>query len=176
MSEHEEKQPETITVAIPTSLNSPTYIWVRRAVIAVALLGAFAFVVVSCNRSEVTLNQGGGDARVVTRFPLPDAQAPRQSQVGIELQPGYDGTLLINGTGIPETQLDGASDPTKVDPAILRQFGVRPNNRNRLFFTPGPGKVFTELPKGKVVITAQFHKDRQPGVDQGTASWTITVQ
>jgi len=162
--------------AWPRRLHSPRREWFRRFVIAAALALGVWLLVIAANRSEHGLEQGSSDPVVVERFPLPDAQAPSQSQVGVVLQPGYDGTLFINGTRVPEAELDGAQDPTEMDPKDLERYGVRPNNRHRLYFTPGRGKVFDELPKGKAVVTVQYHKDRQPGVDTGTVSWTITVQ
>lgn len=149
--------------------------WVRRLVIAAAIaLGAW-LLVVAASRSETSLDQGSTDPIVAERFPLPDAQAPTQSQVGITLQPGYEGSLHINGVEIPEEQVDGALDPATADPEAIKQFGIRPNNRNRIWFTPGSSKVFTELPTGRMLITVHYHRDRQPGVEPGTVSWVVTV-
>jgi hypothetical protein len=173
------EEPETITVAVPTSLHSARYEWTRRFVIAALLGGAIWFLIIAAGRSDVGLEQGTGDARVARLVPARDAQVQRQSEVGAVLQSGFDGTLLINGTKIPEAQLDGAIDPSTVsaeDRLKLEKYGIRPNGRNRVIYTPGPGKVFESLPTGKVVVTVQFHKDRQPSVDTGVVSWTIQVQ
>lgn len=159
----------------PTDTNRTARAWVRRILVAVAIAFGAWLLVVAANRSETGLERGSSDPVVAERFPLPDAQAPTQSQVGISLQPGFEGTLYLNGVEIPEEQIDGALDPATADPADLRRHGVRPNNRNRVWFTPGPGKVFTELPTGRLLITVDYHRDRRPGVDGGTVSWMVTV-
>lgn len=159
----------------PTGSAQTVAAWVRRLLIAAAIaLGAW-LLVVAADRSETSLDQGSSDPIVAERFPLPDAQAPTQSQVGITLQPGYEGSLHINGVEIPEDQIDGALDPATADPDAIKQHGIRPNNRNRIWFTPGRGKVFGELPTGRMLITVHYHRDRQPGVDPGTVSWVVTV-
>src|SRR5699024_2287193 len=85
--------------------------WIRRLIIAVALAFGVWLLVVAANRSETGLDRGGDDPVVAERFPLPDAQAPSQSQIGVTLEPGFEGSLSLNGVVIPEAQLDGALDP-----------------------------------------------------------------
>lgn len=164
-----------MSIDAPTASSSTARTWIRRIVIAAALAFGVWLLVIAANRSDTAVERGGEDPVVAERFPLPDAQAPSQSQIGVTLRPGFEGTMTIGGVAIPEAQLDGALDPETADPNLIRQHGVRPNNRNRLWFTPAPGKVFDELPTGDLLITVSYHRERQPGVDPGSVSWRVTV-
>ncbi len=55
----------------------------------------------------------------------------RQAELGIDLAPGYEGTLLVNGVEIP-------TDELRLVP-----------EQNQVFFTPGAGKVVEELRAGR---------------------------
>lgn len=169
-------EPEAREVLVPTSLNSPAVEIARRVVIVLALAFGVFLLIKATQRDSTELLTDTGNARVAARFPLPDAQTPSQSQVGVELVEGFDGTLTIAGTPIPEEQLDGARDPSTLSAEQLAKYGVRPNNRNRLFYTPGPDKVLESIPEGEVTVVVTYHRDRQPTVDTGTYSWTFTVQ
>lgn len=170
------EEPEVTQVLVPTSLHSPKVEIARRVGIVLALAFGVLLLVIAAGRDDTTVPSETGNARVVAQFPLPDAQAPRQTQVGVELVEGFDGRLTIAGTPIPEEQLDGARDPATLTEEQLRKFGIRPNNRNRLFFTPGPDKVLESIPEGEVTVVVTYFRDRQPDVDAGTYSWTFTVQ
>lgn len=169
-------EPVTTQVLVPTSLHGPAWEIGRRVVIVLAIAFGVWLLMLAASRDDTTLEKGTGDPRVVVQFPLADAQAPRQTQVGVELVEGYTGVLAINGTPIPEEQLEGARDPASLSAEELKQYGVRPNNRNRLFFTPGEGKVFESIPLGKVTVTVNYYRDRQVGTDSGTYTWTFEVQ
>ena len=54
----------------------------------------------------------------------------RQAELGVDLAPGYDGTLLVNGVEIPTEELR------------------RVPEQNQVFFTPGEGKVVEKLNAG----------------------------
>jgi hypothetical protein len=64
-------------------------------------------------------------------FPTDGADILAQDRVGADLQPGYDGELVVNGVTIPQDQLDQDS------------------GLNQLVFRPGPGKVLTSLQAGR---------------------------
>lgn len=149
--------------------------WLRRTTIAVALLFAVA---VAAWGAGFTVSGGGDenlDEAIVSLFPRDGAQALRQTAVGAELQPGYDGRLTINGISIPEEQMDGAIDPASVTPEQLEQYGIRPNSRNRVFFTPGPGKVFEEYDTGTLTITLRYFQDELEASTARTVTWSIRV-
>jgi hypothetical protein len=156
----------------------PPSSWARRGAIAAVLLVAFAIVAVG-TRSTVSGDSNGKAQIVQLRTPTAGAVVLRQSEVGADLLEGYDGRLVINGTAIPEEQMDGVVDPATSPEATVPGGGptaLRPNNRRHVFFTPGPGKVFRKLPPGKVEITVNYFRDGQPSVGRGSETWVIDAQ
>lgn len=154
---------------------SPLTTWALRLV-AVALLAlAVGILVKGSQRAETSQPTKTGNFLVVSEFPLAGGEALHQTQVGAELKPGFDGRLTINGVAIPEAQMDGVIDPASPEAANNDSGLLRPNNRNRVFFSPGPGKVLEELPQGKITVKVTYFKDRQPGTDQGSKTWTFDV-
>lgn len=153
---------------------SATRVWGRRIAILALVAGAFAVLAYGCSRGDTSATKSA-DPVIVEQFPGPGARALRQTEVGAELQQGYDGRLTINGIAIPEGQMEGAVDPRTTSAKDIKQFGIRPNNRNRVFFQPGPGKVITGFETGQVTIVLRYFPDHQ---DDGTGrivSWTIAV-
>ena len=149
--------------------------WARRLLIVAVVLAA-AGILYLANSVAITGSDAVPENRiVVNQFPLPNAIEPRQTEVRAELISGYEGSLTINGVAIPENELEGAIDPDSVSPEELRQYGIRPNNRNRVAFKPGPGKAVESLPQGEVTVTVSWSKDRQPGVETGSSTWSFTV-
>ena len=146
----------------------------RRMVTAVVMVLALALLVWG-NRTATSGSRPKLDPAVVALFPNEGAQALRQTEVGVDLDPGYDGRLVINGTAIPEAQMVGARDPKTTDAQDLEENGIRPNNKNHVFFKPGPGKVIEELPQGTVFITARFWQDGRQSETTRSVSWTIRV-
>jgi hypothetical protein len=94
--------------------------------------------------------------------------------VFVDLKPGYDGRLTINGIAIPEAEMDGARDPRTVSAEDLAANGLRPNNRNHVGFTPGPGKIIESFDSGILRISVNYFRDRRPENNR-TISWTATV-
>lgn len=81
-------------------------------------------------------------------IPEQNAEILQQSEIGIDLAPGYEGILVLDGTTIPTGEL-----------RIVRE-------QNQVFFAPGPGRVFTALPSGQNCVTAvvwQSAQGRGPG-------------
>ena len=79
----------------------------------------------------------------------------RQAELGIDLAPGYEGTLEVNGVEIPDEEL-------RLVPA-----------QNEVFFTPGEGKAVEELRAGPNCATAVVWRSaigRDAATDQ-TFSW-----
>lgn len=148
--------------------------WARRLVILALLVGAGAILWYGGSRAQTGLPTDR-DPVIVAQFPAPDARALRQTELGAELKTGYDGRLVINGTAIPESQMQGAVDPKTLTAAELARYGVRPNNRNRVLFLPGPGKVIESLPTGEVEIVLRYFKDRQDEGTGRTIRWTVHV-
>lgn len=175
MSETETPQVDPPAPAPPT-LDGAWPTWLRRSVIAVVLLAALAVAAWGATKADdASPGDGPGlGTAVVDLFPDDGAQALRQTRIGADLATGYDGRLTIDGVAVPEEQLEGARDPATVDPEDLAENGLRPNNKNRVYFQPGPGKVIEELETGLVSIQLSYFKEGQPDTAR-TVSWTIRV-
>jgi hypothetical protein len=68
----------------------------------------------------------------------------------------------------------GARDPSTVAPDDLAANGLRANNRNRVYFKPGPGKVIETFDQGTVDIVLRYFKEGA-GTEGGTVRWSIRV-
>lgn len=153
--------------------------WARRGLIALALALAVGVLVWSGQRAETTPPESTGDRIVVNQFPLAGGRALRQTQVIATLRPGYDGRLTINGIAVPEEQMDGVvpnDSPEAVGPNGEQLIQLRPNNRNVVSFSPGPGKVIEKLPEGQVTVTVAYFRDLAPELDRGAATWSFRAE
>ena len=108
----------------------------RRVVVVALLVAAGAMVWVSASfkgePDEATLT----DSAVEQFVPGQNTSALRQSEIGIDLAPGWTADLRINGVDIPE------DEERRVDPL------------NQVFFTPGEGRIIETLAPGDVEVTA----------------------
>ena len=74
--------------------------------------------------------------------------------------------------------MEGVIDPTSPEAKTLppeARDQLRPNNRNRVYFLPAPGKVIEKLPQGVNEITVTYFQDGAPDLKRGSISWTIDV-
>lgn len=110
--------------------------------LAIVLAGGALFAGVRATRTgDETPVLVNGRPDVVERFiPPQGVQALHQTEVGIDLAPGYEGVLVVNGTVIPEDEL-----------RIVSQ-------QNQVFFLPGPDRTFASLPAGQNCVTALVWK------------------
>ena len=165
--------PPSDPAAAPVTYGWPT--WIRRTIISVALVACAGLLVWGNSHSDAGKTPKDRDPAIVAQSPAPGTTGGRTDSVGADLRLGYDGRLTINGTAIPEDQMDGALDPKTMDPKTLKQLGVRPNNRNHVFFTPGPGKVITRLPEGTVYVILTYFLDRRNHATGRSITWTYNA-
>jgi hypothetical protein len=134
-----------------------------RVFVAVALLSVAAMLYAAVHltntkdQDPITVVQGQQNA-VEQVIPVNGSTEPRQSEFGIDLAPGYDGTLVVNGTEIPRDE--------------LRRIPAQ----NQIFFTPGKDKILDEL-NGLVTVRAIVWKSsvgRGKGQDQ-IFQWSFTA-
>ena len=117
----------------PTSLR---YQVVVTAAIIVAALALFAGIRATESSSGTTVRINGRPDVVEHVVPTDGSQALHQSEIGIDLAPGYEGALVLDGTPIPTEEL-----------RIVAQ-------QNQVFFAPGEGRTFSALPSGRNCATA----------------------
>lgn len=136
----------------------PLFSWRRLAIVAM-LLAASGFVV-AASRAGNDAGEAGADPAIVAYQPAPGGRVLRQSEVGVELEQGYDGRLTIDGVAIPETQMVGAILPGTEAfenlSAEQRTLGPRPNNKNVVRYRPGAGKAVSRFQTGSVEIVVRF--------------------
>lgn len=128
------------------------------AVVAVAaLLFALAIRLFDDGGDDPVLR--GGDAAVVeSLLPARNDQVPQQSNVGIDLVTGWEGTLVIGGVEIPEDQLQ-----------ITPEIGL-------IEYTPGDGKAVEQLDAGRNCVSAIIWRVADGrGVDDRTIPWCFEV-
>lgn len=168
--------PSTIRDPLPQPLFS-----LRRAVIFALLL-----VVVGC--LVVAVQSGGGtdpadpsDAQtaIVSFTPAPGSRVIRQSTVGVVLEQGYDGRLTLNGTSIPEAEMEGAIVPgteayEELSPSE-REKGPRPNNKEQVLYRPGPGKAVADLGTGEVQVSVRYWRVSEGEATARTFPYSIYV-
>jgi hypothetical protein len=89
--------------------------------------------------------------------PEDGATVLRQTQLVIDLQPGYDLDLVIDGQAIPDAELDGTPET------------------GRFVYVPGPGKTIEAWAPGFHAIEATW--ERTTGLpDPGSLRWSFRVQ
>src|SRR5687767_8430628 len=95
-----------------------------RVLLAVLVLAAVVAFVAMIRSTDTGGPEEATASDVVERF-VPNAgdEVLRQAELGVDLAPGYDGTLFVNGVEIP------AEDQRRVP------------EQNQMFFTPGEGKA-----------------------------------
>jgi hypothetical protein len=97
------------------------------------------------------------DAAIEQYIPTEGDKIFQQEPVGIDLAPGYDGTLALNGVVIPDDQLAKT-------PAL-----------NLVLFTPGPGQEVEQYLQGQNCVLATFWLS-EDGPGQATSrSFCFTV-
>ena len=144
----------------------------RWALIVLALGAAITFFLFATRRTVTGVDGPATDKAVVSQVPGPGDRVLRQTEVGAELKQGYDGRLSVNGQEIPEDQMEGALDPNS---KTARSFGVRPNNRNKVFFKPGPGKALASFSGREVTITVRFWKEAEGPGKSRTITWQFAI-
>jgi hypothetical protein len=116
---------------------------VRRVVVVALLVVAFGMVWFSARYKGEPEAPSLTDAAVEQLTPAREATALRQSEIGVDLAPGWDADLRINGVDIPE-------DEERIVPGL-----------NQVFFTPGKGKIIETLEPGDVTVTAIIWRPAQ---------------
>lgn len=150
-----------MTNAPPPPTPPPSSLRYRLAVTAAIAVAVAALV------AGVAATETGEDDHVVINgrpdvveqvYPRRGAEALSQVEVGIDLQPGYEGALILNGTAIPTDEL-----------RIVRE-------QNQVFFAPGPDRTFETLPSGQVCVTAVVWKSADGrGPSDLTFEWCFDV-
>lgn len=161
------------TSTVPSSSAPPTGPFYSRrlkvtvAAVAVASVAAMSWIYLRTVDSDRTATNDVAPG-VEAVQPAQGSQVPDQTFVGLDLTPGWDGTLTVNDVQIPEDEL------TRARQEIEDGSEGRPTVEDRLEFAPGPGKVLERLPSGNVCVSARLHHRADPGREQ-TFDWCFAV-
>ena len=143
-------------MSTPMQAPSPMSPGRYRALVAVLVVGAVTALVVGIAVIDTTDPDDKTQSEIVERFiPNANEEVLRQAELGIDLAPGYDGTLAVNGVDIP------VEDQRRVP------------EQNEVFFAPAEGKAVERLLAGPNCVTATVWRAADgPGTDQDrTFSW-----
>ena len=143
----------------PTATTTPASrrrFGIRHLVSLLLLVVVVVCIVVLVQRSSSdTVNLDGGN--IERLIPTPGSKILQQDGIGIDLSPGHEASLTLDGVVIPKDQM-------VIVPAL-----------NQYTFKPGPGKVFETLPTGKNCIVATYWLTRTGPDVSTTRSWCFTV-
>ena len=147
--------PPSRPVRPPSSLRYRVLVVVGLLVAAAAFTAAFIRTDTD-DDPPVTIS---GRPDVVEHVIPPDgASIQRQSEIGVDLSPGYEGRLVIGDLEVPEGEL-------RIVP-----------EQNQVFFTAGEGKAVEELPPGRNCITAiAWRTQLGRGTDDQRIRWCFDV-
>jgi hypothetical protein len=127
-----------------------------RALLIALVVAAVVALAVGIAVTDLTDADDATQSEIVERFiPNPNDEVLRQAELGIDLAPGYDGTLAVNGAAIP------VEDQRRVP------------EQNQVFFTPAEGKTVERLRAGPNCVTATVWQAADgPGTSNDrTFSW-----
>jgi len=129
----------------------------RRVVSSLLLAVAFAGLYMAFVLHDDSPNPKLRPSAVRTVAPEPATLQLRQTEIFVELEPAYRGTLTVNGTPIPDDQLD----------VIV--------GLNRYSFTPDEGKEIDELPPGRTCAEVTFLLVTDENAEPGRYRWCFNV-
>ncbi len=128
----------------------------HHAVFALLIVVVVVCVVVLFKKAQSGSN-GLDNAAIDRLIPAPNAKILAQDSVGIDLADGYTATLTLNGTPIPDDQLN-----------VVPQL-------NQVTFTPGPDKETQLIPAQQNCLTATYWKLSTGPSQSQVQSWCFTV-
>ncbi|CAB4930251.1 unannotated protein [freshwater metagenome] len=129
----------------------PRYI----AYIALLAIATVCIVMVARLGTADTTELDGG--RIQRLIPTPGAKILQQDIIGIDMAPGYEASLALNGIPLPV-------DQTYVVPQT-----------NQVTFKAGPGKVYETLPAGQNCMIATYWQTAFGPSVSSRRSWCFTV-
>lgn len=127
----------------------------RRVVSSVLLAGAFVGLVIAFQLHDDSPNPRLRPSAIRAISPEQDTLQLRQTEIFVELDPSYTGSLIVNGTQIPDDQLD-----------VIKGL-------NRYSFTPADGREVKTLPPGRNCIVVTFAS--VGGGSPGSYQWCFNV-
>jgi hypothetical protein len=126
-------------------------------ILLVALLLVAAGGIWSANRLTNQSAAVLGNGTIQQVIPNNNDKIPQQGEAGIRLATGYRATLAVNGTPVPQDQVD--------EIAAFNQFK----------FQPGSGKVLDAWPAGQNCVTATYFQAATGPSQSSVYTWCFTA-
>lgn len=148
------RQTEAVTTS--PSNRAPRRFQVRHLVIALLLCvvaGSVYLLVDQSRKGDITLD-GGVIERLI---PAPGLKVLKQDAIGVDLAPGYEAKLALDGVPIPAYQMSTV--------AALGQYTVN----------PVVGSDFEALPTGNHCATVTYWRTADGPESSTSRSWCFTV-
>jgi hypothetical protein len=130
---------------------TPYRIFVTVALTAAALLMVFGF---QSSKDENKTTCGGGP--IVRLIPCPGDSDLGQGLIGVDLDSGYTGVILVDGTEIPQDQ-------------------YRTGGPNQIYFQPGPGTETGALAPGRHTATVIYWPVTSDRTHSTSFPWAFTT-
>lgn len=140
---------------VPTASRLREVLTSRKVISTVLLTLAVAGFIWAFSMHDDSPNPKLRPAAVLRVSPAPDALQVRQTDVFVELDPGYKGSLVLNGVAIPDDQ--------------LTMVGL-----NGYSFTPGKDREVKSLQPGQNCAVVSFAL-AVGGGNPGTYQWCFSV-
>jgi hypothetical protein len=103
-------------------------------------------------------------------------QVPAQSQVFVDLLPGYEGVLIIDGLELETVSLDELEDAEKPGQQItLPPTTIYEPGNATLTFDPSPESSISEFSQGEHLVQLIYWKTVDGRARARSFSWTFTV-
>lgn len=103
-------------------------------------------------------------------------QVPAQTQVFVDLLPGYEGVLIIDGLELPTVSLDELEDANKPGQQItLPATTIYEPGNATLTFDPSPESAIAEFSQGEHLVQLVYWKIIDGRSRARSFSWTFTV-
>ncbi len=147
---------------------------IRRLVLSLVVSAALVALWFAFTRGvSGDTSQGPKDPAIEAISPKLDALVVRQTEVVVDLAPGYTGELYVDGQQIPvvATVNDDGSEGTNV-----RVDGVFDPALNTISFTPREGATIEELTPGAHRITVSYWKQDESSASARNYTWSFRVQ
>lgn len=125
--------------------------YVKRLILpllVVAMLGAMYFATQVTDGRQVPETPG-----IAQLVPGPGDKVLLQNKVGVVVEPGWDASVVINGTAIPPSQID------------------EPLNPGEVLFQPSPGKVIEQLLPDQNCATVEVWRQSDGPQAATTRTW-----
>jgi hypothetical protein len=130
--------------------------WAIALVTALLCVNLLVYVGMTARTNEDDSTEQSKPSEVQSVLPAPGDLERVQVTVSVDLRDDLTGSLVIDGTNIPDDQVDRV-------PAL-----------GQLSFRPGPGKELERLEPGTHTVTVTYHEQRS-NRNRGVYSWSFTT-